>query len=409
MSDYTPLPAAGFETPLSEMEAVVQEQCRNFANTVLRPMGAQIDKMDADSAIAEDSPLWEVLRKAGGLGLSVTALAELPPLEATRLLALASEELACGDAGLAALILTSHMPVLYSLLAGNMEMVKFCEGKLGCWAITEPDHGSDMVDVSRSCASPNSQYGRPNCIAKIVGDKVVINGQKSAWVSGAVTAEVCALYCLAEVEGEIKPGISVIVPMNAKGVTRGKPLDKMGLRCLNQGEIYFDNVEVPLKNLLSGPDKYVEFSNLTLATANPHVAYMYVGIARDAYENALAYAHERKQGGVPIIMHNSVRQRLFDMFRKVEAARGLAMRVMIYNASADKPALPASIVAKVTATETAFEVASEAMQIFGANGVTREYPMEKLLRDARTGLIADGLNEMLLMKGGSMLINPELI
>jgi alkylation response protein AidB-like acyl-CoA dehydrogenase len=97
------------------------------------------------------------------------------------------------------------------------------------------------------------------------------------------------------------------------------------------------------------------------------------------------------------------------MFRKVEAARALARRVSEYNETAPMPALQGSMSAKVTSTQTAFEVASEALQIFGANGLTKEYPMEKLLRDARAGLILDGCNEVLSIKAGGLLINPDLI
>ena len=169
-----------------------------------------------------------------------------------------------------------------------------------------------------------------------------------------------------------------------------KALEKMGLRALNQGEIYFDNVEVPISHLLAGPDTYVDFVRHTLAEANVHVANMAVGIARAAYEHAHGYAHERKAGGQTIIHHQSVKYRIFHMFRKVEAARALVRRVATYNATAPEAALQGSICAKITATQTAFEVASDALQIFGGNGMTKEYPMEKLLRDARAMLIADG-------------------
>ena len=101
--------------------------------------------------------------------------------------------------------------------------------------------------------------------------------------------------------------------------------------------------------------------------------------------------------------------RLFHLFRKVEAARALVRRVSEYNATAAQPALQGSMAAKVNATQSAFEVASEALQVFGGNGLSKEYPMEKLLRDARSALIADGCNEVLAMKGGSLLINPELL
>jgi alkylation response protein AidB-like acyl-CoA dehydrogenase len=224
-----------------------------------------------------------------------------------------------------------------------------------------------------------------------------------------MTAQVCALYCHYEEGGKVQPGISVIVPLDLPGVSRGKSLDKMGLRALNQGELYFDNVEVPIGNLLAGPDQYQDFVYRTLCEANPHVATTAVGIARAAFEHALQYAHTRRQGGVAIIQHTSVRQRLFEMFRKVEAARALTRRAMAFNATAPRPSMLASTAAKVTATQTAFEVASEALQIFGGNGATREYPLEKLLRDARSTLIADGLNEILAMKGGTDLMNPELL
>ena len=409
MSHYINLPLSGLEEPLSEMEQAVQDIAHRFAEEVLRPVGTQLDEMTADDAIAPESPLWGALDQAAGLGLSVKAMLELEPLERERLLLIAAEELSWGDAGLGGMVLVSQMPGLYAALAGNMEMVDYCDGKLGCWGITEPDHGSDALDPGGDIAAPGADHGRPNCVARIEGDKIIVNGQKSAWVSGGTVAEVCALYCHYEENGETRPGISLIVPLDLPGVTKGKALEKMGLRALNQGEIYFDNVEVPISHLLAGPDTYVDFVRHTLAEANVHVANMAVGIARAAYEHAHGYAHERKAGGQTIIHHQSVKYRIFHMFRKVEAARALVRRVATYNATAPEAALQGSICAKITATQTAFEVASDALQIFGGNGMTKEYPMEKLLRDARAMLIADGCNEVLALKGGSLLVNPDLL
>ncbi len=407
MSNYIELPLSGLEEPLSEMEQVVQDTAHRFAEEVLRPVGVQMDRLSAEEAVSPDSPLWGVMEKAAGLGLSVKAMLELEPLERERILLIAAEELAWGDPGLAGVVLTSQMPGLYAALAGNGEMVDYCDGRIGCWGITEPDHGSDSLDAGGDIAAVDGSYGRPNCVARIEGDKIIVNGQKSAWVSAGVTAQVCALYCHAEIDGKVRPGIALIVPLDLPGCSKGKPLEKLGLRGLNQGELYFDNVEVPISHLLAGPDTYVDFVRHTLAEANVHVANMAVGIARAAYEHAHAYAHERKQGGVPIIRHQSVSYRIFHMFRKTEAARALVRRVATYNATAPEAALQGSIAAKVTATQTCFEVASEALQIFGGNGLTREYPMEKLLRDARAMLIADGCNEVLALKGGALLTNPE--
>jgi alkylation response protein AidB-like acyl-CoA dehydrogenase len=409
MNTYIELPLSGLEPALSEMEELVQDNCHRFAEEVLRPAGTVMDAMTPEQTVAPDSPLWQVLEQSQELGLSVAAMLDMEPVERTRVMLIAAEELAWGDPGLAGMILVSQMPALYAALAGNMEMVEFCDGKLGCWGITEPDHGSDTLDADGSLQATDGQYGRPNCVARVEKDRIVINGQKSAWVSGGVTAQVCALYCHLEDEEGIRPGVVAIVPLDLPGVSRGKPLDKLGLRSLNQGELYFDNVEVPLSHLLAGPDEYVDMVYHTLAEANVHVGNLAVGVARAAYEHALAYAHQRKQGGQAIIRHQNVKYRLFHMFRKVEAARALVRRVAEYNATASRPALQGSIASKVNATQAAFEVASEALQIFGGNGLTREYPAEKLLRDARACLIADGCNEVLAMKGGNLLANPDLL
>ncbi len=402
-------PLTGLEEPLSEMEQSVQDAAHRFAENVMRPAAAKLDRLSAEALVAPGSDLWNVLQQSAGLGLTMTTLLELPALERARLMMIASEELAWGDGGLAGAILVNNFPGMYSAIAGRMDMVAYCEGKLGCWGITEPDHGSDMLDADGVLQAADGAYGRPNCVARIDGDKVVINGQKAAWVSGAVTAEVCALYTHAEIDGKARPGLVIIVPLDLPGVTRGKPLEKLGLRALNQGELYFENVVVPLSNVIAGPEDYADMVYHTLAEANVHVGCTAVGIARAAYEHALAYAHTRRAGGKKIAQHQQVQHRLFHMFRKVEAARALVRRVATYNATAPLPALQGSAAAKVHATQAAFEVASEALQIFGGNGMSLEYPMEKLLRDARAMLIADGCNEVLAMKGGSLLVNPELL
>jgi alkylation response protein AidB-like acyl-CoA dehydrogenase len=402
-------PLTGLEEPLSEMEQSVQDAAHRFAENVMRPVGARLDRLSAAALVAPDSDLWKVLQESAGLGLTMTTLLELPALERARLMMIASEELAWGDAGLAGAILVNNFPAMYAAIADRMDLVAYCDGKLGCWGITEPDHGSDMLDAHGSLQASDGDYGRPNCVARIDGDRVVINGQKAAWVSGAMTAQVCALYTHAEINGSVRPGLVIIVPLDLPGVTRGKPLEKLGLRGLNQGELYFENVVVPASNIIAGPDEYADMVYHTLAEANVHVACTAVGIARAAYEHALAYVHTRRAGGRKIALHQQVQHRLFHMFRKVEAARALVRRVATYNATAPLPALQGSAAAKVHATQTAFEVASEALQIFGGNGMSLEYPMEKLLRDARAMLVADGCNEVLAMKGGSLLVNPELL
>jgi len=133
------------------------------------------------------------------------------------------------------------------------------------------------------------------------------------------------------------------------------------------------------------------------------LALIFTGVARAAYDHALAYCHERVQGGVPIIEHQSVRLRLFALWRKVEACRAMAHRICNYNYSDNGPHVVASITSKTFVTQNAFEVTSEALQLFGGNGLTREYPIEKLMRDARASMIEDGENNILGLNAMGML------
>jgi acyl-CoA dehydrogenase len=160
-----------------------------------------------------------------------------------------------------------------------------------------------------------------------------------------------------------------------------------------------------MANVLAGPDDYKRAAFQILSVGNASMAAMFTGVARSAYELALDYARERKQGGVPIAKHQSVAYRLFHMYRKVEAARALTRRAMVYNFTQPVPALQAAMAAKITATQTAFEVASDALQIYCGQGIRRDRPIEKIFRDARLSIIEDGCNEILAIKGGMHLVD----
>lgn len=400
------LGGSGAEPPLTDIEAEFQQTLRKFAVEVMRPIGRKLDRMTPEAIIAADSPYWEFRRRYLDLGVRLESLAQMPVEQRARMFCLIFEELGYGDAGLAISVGAGMLPQYISALFQNEFLMKrFPEEMLGCWAITEPDHGSDMLDPTGAARPVEGRYGRPNCVVTFAGDKVVINGQKSAWVSNGTIAEVCILYAAADTGAGPDPvrGCVVVLPMDLPGVTRGKPLDKLGQLGDPQGEVFFNNVEVPLEYVLAGPDDYQRAVYCVHAEANVLMGATFTGAARAAYDMAYAYAHERRQGGVPIIRHQSVASRLFHMFRKVEAACALTRRVALFNQSMPIPALQAAMAAKVTGTQLAFEVASEAVQMFGGNGVTREYPVEKIFRDARSALIEDGCNEMLAIKGGYLL------
>jgi len=385
-------------------EDEVRSLVHRFALEVLRPAGQVLDRRSAAEVIARDSILWDVHRRWDALGVRVlTGAGELSPVQLARLNAIVTEELGWGDAGLAISLGAAEFPSMLAAISQNPRLVaEFPSSRLGCWAITEPDHGSDALDLGADGPPPGLR--RPNCVARREGDHYVVDGQKAAWVSNGPVATAAALYTAID-DGDGVGGFGVLlVDLTAPGVSRGSPLEKMGQRALPQGEIFFDGVRVPAENLVIPKEAYFPGLEITLCTANGYMGATFVGLARAAFEMALAYAKERVQGGRPIFEHQHIKLKLFEMFRKIEAARSLNRRVLLFNtvsnplAGASNGAFPAvqyAIASKVTSTQTAFEVATEALQIFGGNGLSHEYPIEKLLRDARASLIEDGCNEVL--------------
>ncbi len=400
----------GAEPPLTEMERGFLDALWKFAREVMRPVGQELDRMTPDEVASPDSPYWDFRRQYLELGLNLETLGSLTEEERARLFPMALEVLGWGDSGLAISCAAALLPSYLAWMFGNEQLLeRFDDSKLGSWGITEPDHGSDTLDPNRQIFHANGEYGRPNCVVRIDGDELIINGQKSAWVSNGTIAEVCILYAAADTGNGPDPqrGCVVVMPLDAPGVSRGKPLDKLGQRALNQGEIFFDQVRLTREHLLAGPEDYQRAVYAIHSEANGLMGAIFTGVAQAAYDLAFDYAHERRQGGVPIFRHQNVAYRLFHMARKVEASRALTRRVALFNNTADTPALQAGMMAKITATQTAFEVASDALQIFGGNGLTREHPIEKIMRDARASMIEDGCNEVLAIKGGYYLMDEE--
>jgi alkylation response protein AidB-like acyl-CoA dehydrogenase len=395
------------EVGLSDQEREIRDTAHKFAEEVMRPAGAELDRLDDPNDVsAPGSVLWDVFKKHRELGLG--ALDEgssgLGPIEAARTRAIINEELGWGDSGLAISLGVAGFHRIFAQMSGKQELIeRFCAPDselIGCWAITEPDHGSDSLAVSEPHFRDPGV--RANCIATKDGDEYVIKGQKAAWVSNGTIAQVAALFCTIDGDQGFQGGGVAVVPLDLPGVSRGKALDKLGQRALNQGEIFFDDVRIPAEFMVIGKEAYGFVVETVLTMANAAMGTIFVGVARAALEHALDYARERVQGGIPIIEHQSVKARLFKMFAQTEAARSLARRVILYNTT--NPGLVQySIASKVFSTNTAFEVASAALQIFGGNGLSREYPIEKVMRDARASMIEDGCNEILSLVGASKL------
>jgi alkylation response protein AidB-like acyl-CoA dehydrogenase len=394
------------EVGLTDEAAEIQATAHKFASEVLRPAGIELDRMtDPADVVAPESVLWSCFEKYHEIGLGTLLYdEEMEPYAKARLIALVNEELAWGDVGLAISLGLSGFHQPWVKQSGDEELIaRFCNPDVptvGCWALTEPDHGSDSVAFTEKHFSDPGL--KANCVARRDGDDYVIRGQKAAWVSNSSVADIAVLFCTLDQSQGFKGGGVFLVPMDLPGVSRPHPLDKLGQRSLNQGEIFYDDVRVPGSHMVLGPELYSVGLETMLAHANSGMAQIFVGLGRAAYELALAYARERVQGGVPIFEHQSVRSRLFKMFAKVEAARSMARRVALYNAGG-APQIAHCIAAKTFVTNTVFEVTSDALQIYGGNGLSREYPMEKLLRDARASLVEDGCNEMLAIVGASRL------
>lgn len=403
------LPAVGltgFETPLTEEESAIQHSVHLFAKNVLRPIGRELDKMSPEEVIAPGSPFWTVFQEAAKMGLDPSFFAQFEPQTAIRLESMVAEELGWGDAGLAASLGVANFPMIMAQSTGKQELIDLCTGKIGCWVITQPDRGSDAVCLYDEELPAGSATSKGNVTAKINGDEIVINGQSSAWVSNGPVAQVALCYIAADygdgymgADG-LANGTAVIVPLDLPGVSRGKPLDKMGQRALPQGEIFFDNVRVPIRYAAALKDDYYGNLNSTWSYAGSHMCQIFTGAARAAFELALAYAHERKQGGTALINHSLTRWRLGDMMRRVEMARAIARRSLAYAHLSPQTHGYATAQAKVSVTEEAMKVVHEALQMFGGNGVTAEYPIEKIFRDTRAALIEDGENYVLTMRLG---------
>lgn len=397
---------ADLEITLTETERAVRDTARRFASEVLRPVGRELDRLpDPAGVVARDSPLWGVFDAYHELQLDAVELAQGDdPGQLARLRFLVSEELGWGDSGLAISLGVGGFHKMFARMSGRPALVERfgspSNRDVGCWAVTEPDHGSDELAVTEAAfASPKL---KPNCTARRDNGGYVINGQKAAWVSNGTIATVATLFCTVDPSQGLRGGGVCLVPLDLPGVSRGKPLDKLGQRALNQGEIFFEDVRIPEDYMIVGPEAYSMVVETVLSLANASMGAIFVGLARAALEHGLEYAKERVQGGVAIFEHQSVKARLFRMFTQVEAARALAWRVMLYN-STNPPLVQYSIASKVFCTNAAFETASAALQIYGGNGLSREYPAEKLLRDARASMIEDGCNEVLSLVGAAKL------
>ena len=404
---------------LTPVQQSLKEEMHRFSAEVARPASIELDKLaDPEDVIKEGSIFWDVFRKFYELGHHIGSLPEEVGGANIRGVdgQIMAEEMGWGSADFGIGLGVSAMPFTMGLLAatmtGNqrlvdelvMPYVKDREAKfIGCWAITEPGHGSDCLAFGTGEYTDEKTafdtYGRQD------GDDWIISGGKAAWVSnGTIATHAMLHFAIDRSRGMGGSGIAV-VPLNLPGVSRGKPLNKMGQRALNQGEIFLDDVRIPKEYVFVEPDMYILAADLILSTANGGMGALFTGVARAAFEEAMIYCKQRVQGGKLLSEHQLIQRKLFDMFIKVESARQLSRAVAGYNSVAMPPVSRLGIASKVYCTQVAFDVANDAVQLFGGLGLCKECLVEKLFRDARASLIEDGSNDMLALGGAVQLIS----
>jgi len=250
--------------------------------------------------------------------------------------------------------------------------------RLGALAVTEPNAGSDILSLSTTAVKK--------------GDAYVLNGTKQ-WITNAGRAD---LYCVFAVTGQ-KGGFSCfIVEAGTPGLSFGRLENKLGIRCSHTRQVILEDVAVPAENLVGlKPNRGLVHLLRTLNRSRVGVAAMAVGVATGAYREAVKYARQREQFGQPIIRFQVLQHMLADMWMKIEAARTLTYRAGLY-AVADHPESGAfSAMAKCHASEVVMQVTTDAVQILGGNGYSKEYPVEKMFRDAKILAIYEGTNQLL--------------
>jgi len=362
---------------LTEQQRNIRELAHDFAEKEIRPVAWEYDR-DAT---------WpqEIIKKAWDVGLMNSQLPEKYGGAGASYLdgVLIGEELAWGCAAIATTLGINELAAAPVRLGGT-EQVKAEylgmlteEPKLASFCLTEPEAGSD-VSAMRTTAVRR-------------GDKYVINGSK-VFISNGGYADWYTVYAKTDTDAGHR-GISAFVVPRDDTVTVDKHEDKMGLRASNTAAISFNETEVPAENLLGDENHGFKLAMMTLDRSRPGVAAMATGIARAAFEFATEYAKERVQFGVPIALHQGIQFMIADMATEIEAARLLTWQSAVLLDRGKRNTLQSSH-AKRFAADTAMKVATDAVQIYGGYGFIKDYPVEKLMRDAKIMQLYEGTSQI---------------
>src|ERR1044072_2949 len=386
-----------FTLELNQDQKDIRDWVHGFAEGVVRPAAAEWDER-------EEAP-WPVIQEAAKIGLySFEALGQFFSDETGLTLPIANEELFWGDAGIGMAIMGTSLAVAAIFGQGTPEQmggwIPQCFGtagapKVAAFCASEPDAGSDVAAIRTA-----AKYDEAN-------DEWVLNGQK-AWATNGGIADVHVVIASVDRELRSRGHAAFIIPPGTKGCEQGAKVKKHGLRASHTADVHLDDCRVPGSCLLGGKEKLDErlarvregkksqsqAAMQTFEASRPTVGAQAIGIARAAYEYSLDYAKERQQFGRPIIENQAIAFTLADMKMEIDAARLLVWRAAWMGRSGHKFENAEGSMSKLKAGEVAVWSTERAIQVLGGNGYTREFPVERMHRDAKIYTIFEGTSEI---------------
>ena len=386
-----------FSLELSEDQRDIREWVHGFAEKVVRPAASEWDER-------EETP-WPVIQEAASIGLyGFESLAQFWADPTGITLPMVNEELFWGDAGIGMSIMGTTLAVAGIFSAGTPEQmgewVPQCYGtpeepKVGSFCVSEPDAGSDVSSLRTTAKYDEAK------------DEWVLNGQK-AWATNGGIANVHVVVASVDRELGSRGQAAFVVPPGTPGLEQGAKVKKHGIRASHTADVHLDDCRIPGRCLLGGKEKLDErlararegktsrgqAAMSTFEASRPTVGAQAVGIARAAYEYALQYAKERTQFGRPIIANQAIAFTLADMKMEIDAARLLVWRASWMGRNSKPFEAAEGSMSKLKAGEVAVWVTERAIQILGGNGYTREFPVERMHRDAKIYTIFEGTSEI---------------
>ena len=386
-----------FTLELNQDQKDIRDWVHGFAEGVVRPAAEEWDER-------EETP-WPVIQEAAKIGLyGFEALGQFWADETGLTLPIANEELFWGDAGIGMAIMGTSLAVAAIFGQGTPEQmgewIPQCFGtaddpKVAAFCSSEPDAGSDV-----SAIRTTAKYDEAK-------DEWILNGQK-AWATNGGIADVHVVIATVDRELRSRGHAAFVIPPGTKGCEQGAKVKKHGLRASHTADVHLDDCRIPGSCLLGGKEKLDErlarvregkrsksqAAMQTFEASRPTVGAQALGIARAAYEYALEYAKERQQFGRAIIENQSIAFTLADMKLEIDAARLLVWRAAWMGRSGQKFENAEGSMSKLKAGEVAVWSTERAIQILGGNGYTREFPVERMHRDAKIYTIFEGTSEI---------------